>query len=40
MQSSTVWCTITCGAKWLCHFAGGFCGLVNTPNVKDTRWFK
>ena len=19
-----VWCTITCGAVWLCYFAGGF----------------
>ena len=24
-------CTVTCGAVQLCHFASGFCGLLNTP---------
>ena len=30
VRCGAVWCTFTCGAVWLCHFMGGFCGLMNT----------
>ena len=30
-----VQCIVTCGVVWLCHFADGFCSLVNTPIRMD-----
>ena len=30
-------CIVTCNVVRLCHFAGGFCGLVNTPIRMDFK---